>query len=75
MSVRKWDVQATGSGRRSNVQILVDLNTPHLSDVDGSPRGICPRMFMRGKLSHWGLILGVMVSECMFIGMVHLKKV
>lgn len=31
----EWDVQATGSGRRSNVQILVDLNTPHLCAVGG----------------------------------------
>ena len=30
---------------------------------------------MQGKLSHWGLILGEMVLEYMFIGIVHLKMV
>ena len=47
VSVRKWDVQATGSGRRSNVQILVDLNTPHLCAVGGE--SLCKDIHMVGS--------------------------
>lgn len=46
MSVRKWDVQATGSGRRSNVQILVDLNIPHLCAVGGGSLRNFPRIYI-----------------------------
>ena len=56
-------------------RMLVDVNITHLSDVGGGPCGIFPRMYILGNLSHWGSILGVMGSECMFMGIVHLKMV
>ena len=65
VSLRKEAVQGPGAGSWSNVIILVDLRTPLLCDVWAS-LWIFSRMYIQGNISHCALILGLMISECMF---------
>ena len=71
-----WWLPGWASGSRlCRVQELVAdpmseswwTSTLHISDVDGGPCGIFPRMYIWADLSYWGgWILGAMILECMF---------
>jgi hypothetical protein len=46
-------------------------STLHMSVME-VPWGIVPRMYIWLEISHWASILGVMISECMLMAMLHL---
>jgi len=47
-------------------------STLHMSVME-VPWGIVPRMYIWLEISHWASILGVMISECMYMVVFHLK--